>query len=219
MAEFTYPPLNPDPDPAPLSPTIPLNPPMVGESSPFDHVDGQNRDLILESIRTWIRTALLVWTSKWQDYLVYWLALVEAWLEGFITAAEAYITEHAVAGYSWRTTVTPINPAGTTNIVIVVPDPLRPLEIGDLVSDRTGGGNDFDAAIVDFGYARKLFVFPNPKHILRVARDLRIEVDVFETEYHVIRIQNMTIGPLQTLAQGKGNFLGIFWVYVPFFSK
>jgi hypothetical protein len=133
-----YPPLNPDPDPAPLSPTIPLNPPMVGEASPFDHVDGQNRDLILESIRAWIRGVLLVWTTAWQRYLVYWLALVEAWLEGFITAADAYITEYAVAGYSWRTTVTPIAISGPTTVVITGFDAVhRPLVVGDLVSDQT----------------------------------------------------------------------------------
>lgn len=138
MASFDYPPLTPDPDPAPLSPSIPLNPPMVGEASPFEHVDGQNRDLILESIRAWIRTVLLRWTKAWQDYLVYWLALVAAWLNEFVTEADAYITEHAISGYSWRTTVTPINPTGTTAVTIVVSDPdHRPLAVGDLVSDQS----------------------------------------------------------------------------------
>ena len=133
MASFTYPPIEPNPDPSPLSPTVPLNPPMVGEASPFDHVDGQNRDLVLESIRSWVRNQLRGWTTAWQDYLIYWLALVTTWINGFNTAAEAYITEYAIAGYSWRTTNTPINPSGTTEVVINDVDPTRPLAIGDLV--------------------------------------------------------------------------------------
>lgn len=136
MAEFTYPPLTPDPDPSPLSPTIPLNPPMVGEVTPFDHVDGQNRDLILEAIRAWIRGPLRSWTTAWQTYLVYWLALVAGWLNTFVTEADDYITEHAIAGYSWRTTVTPIAASGTTTVVLAVDTNLRPLVLGDLVSDQ-----------------------------------------------------------------------------------
>lgn len=135
MAEFTYPPLTPDPDPSPLSPTIPLNPPMVGEVSPFDHVDGQNRDLILEAIRAWIRGPLRSWTTAWQTYLVYWLALVAGWLNTFVTEADEYITEHAIAGYSWRTTATPIAATGTTTVTLTVDTNLRPLVLGDLVSD------------------------------------------------------------------------------------
>lgn len=138
MASFDYPPLTPDPDPSPLSPTIPLNPPMVGEASPFDHVDGQNRDLILEAIRSWIRHPLRDWTTAWQNYLVYWLALVSAWLNDFVTAADEYITEHAISGYSWRTTATNINPTGTTTVTFTgVDTDHRPLIIGDLVSDQS----------------------------------------------------------------------------------
>lgn len=137
MAPFVYPPIEPDPDPAPLSPTIPLNPPMVGEASPFDHVDGQNRDLILESIRAWVRNQLRAWTTAWQNYLVYWLQLVEDWLNGWAAAADEYITEHAVAGYSWRTTATPIAETGPTDVEITDTDELRPLVVGDLVSDES----------------------------------------------------------------------------------
>lgn len=138
MASFDFPPLTPDPDPAPLSPTIPLNPPMVGEASPFDHVDGQNRDLILESIRSWVRHNLRAWTTEWQEYLVYWLALVADYLNGFVEAADAYITEHAISGYSWRTTNTTIAPTGTTTVTITgVDDEHRPLIVGDLVSDHS----------------------------------------------------------------------------------
>src|ERR1700744_5111260 len=118
MAKFTYPPLTPDPDPAPLSPRIPLNPPMVGEASPFEHVDAQNRDLILESIRAWVNRVLLVWTKAWQDYLVYCLALVSSWLNEFVVGADAYIPEHAIAGYSWRTTTTPIAAEGATTVTL-----------------------------------------------------------------------------------------------------
>jgi len=142
MASFDYPPLTPDPDPAPLSPTIPLNPPMVGEASPFDHVDGQNRDLILESIRSWVRHQLRAWTTAWQEYLVYWLQLVEDWLNGFITAADAYITEHAIAGYSFRVTATAIAATGTTDVTITtgLDAEHRPLVVGDLVVDSTVDG-------------------------------------------------------------------------------
>jgi len=137
MGAFTYPPLTPDPDPAPLSPTIPLNPPMVGDASPFIHVDGQNRDLILESIRAWIRTSLLEWTKDWQEYLVYWLALTADWLNTWATEADGYITTHAISGLSWRTTVTPIANSGTTDVVLVVDTDHRPIVLGDLVSDQT----------------------------------------------------------------------------------
>lgn len=138
MAQFTYPPITPDPDPAPLSPTIPLNPPMVGEASPFDHVDGQNRDLILESIRAWVRNQLRAWTTAWQAYLVYWLKLVEDWLNAWAQAADEYITAHAISGYSWRTTATPIAATGTTTVEILgVDQEFRPIVVGDLVSDET----------------------------------------------------------------------------------
>ena len=153
MASFSYPPINPVPDPAPLSPDIPLNPPMVGTSSPFDHVDGQNRDLILESIRTWIKTSLLGWTTSWQSTLINWLALVTTWLNGFETAAAAYIDTYAVAGYSWRTTVTPIATGGLTTVALTA-DAYRPIVVGDLVSDTTAGQTyGIITAIIDATHA------------------------------------------------------------------
>ncbi len=150
MASFDYPPLTPDPDPAPLSPSIPLNPPMVGEASPFEHVDGQNRDLILESIRAWIRTSLLRWTTAWQNYLVYWLGLVSTWLNEFVSEADSYITEHAISGYSWRTTTTDLAPVvgNTTTVELIVDTVLRPVAVNDLVSD--------DSAQVRYGIVTAL---------------------------------------------------------------
>jgi hypothetical protein len=138
MAEFSYPPLTPDPDPAPLSPTVDLNPPMVGTASPFIHVDGQNRDLILESIRAWLRTVLYEWTKAWQAYLEYWLALVAAWLNEFVVEADAYITDHAISGYSTRLTATPLNPTGTTVVVFAGVDvDHRPVVVGDIAIDES----------------------------------------------------------------------------------
>lgn len=132
MAEFDYPPLD-GPDPVPISPTVPLNPPMVGEASPFDEVDGQNRDLILQSIRVWSRTSLRNWTAAWQARLT---ALI-AWLNGWVVAADQYITFNAVPGHSWWSTVTPLNNAGTTTVIIVGAVAPRTLLVGDFVVDTS----------------------------------------------------------------------------------
>ena len=142
MAEFTPdpPPLDLPAVPDVLSPNIPLNPPMVGTASPFIHVDGQNRDLILEAIRTWVRVSLLPWTTSWQSQLTEWEGDVATQLDAWMTEAEEYITEYAVAGYSFRTTVTPIAPEGTTNVVLTSTD-VRPLVVGDLVLDESSDGN------------------------------------------------------------------------------
>lgn len=143
MAEFT-----PDPPPlvlpaAPdvLSPNIPLNPPMVGTASPFIHVDGQNRDLILESIRTWVRVSLLPWTTNWQTQLTDWETDAAEQLNAWMTLADAYVTEHAIAGLSFRTTETPIASEGTTDVTLTVDTNLRPLTIDDLVLDQSADGN------------------------------------------------------------------------------
>lgn len=143
MADFdpVPPPLDLPAVPALLSPRVPLNPPMVGEATPFEHVDAENRDLILESIRTWVWRNLLPWTTSWQDQLTAWEGDAETQLNAWMGLADAYITEHAVSGLSFRTTTTPIAPAGTTTVVLVVDQDLRPIVVGDLVLDEAPDGN------------------------------------------------------------------------------
>lgn len=85
--------------PAPLSPLVPLNSPMVGFASPFDHADGQNRDLILEAIRTWASVNLLTWSSGWQAFFTAWIANVDN-----------YVSTNAIQG--------PIGPAGPNSIPV-----------------------------------------------------------------------------------------------------
>lgn len=91
MVDF-IPPLTPGQAPAPLSPTVPLNPPMVGTASPFHHVDGQNRDLILEAIRTWARGPFLEWVGLWRQYLIDWSQGNADWLNTWSDAVVAYVT-------------------------------------------------------------------------------------------------------------------------------
>ena len=88
--------------PTPLSPTVALNPPMVGTASPFDRVDGQNRDLILESIRAWARTSLMQWAGDWQDGITGWSGSLGAWLEAWNTEVARYAQDvmSAVVGNS-----------------------------------------------------------------------------------------------------------------------
>ena len=119
MATFPTP-----PTPTALSPLVPLNSPMVGFASPFDHTDGQNRDIILESIRAWASQNLLTWSGSWQTFFTGWIASISA-----------YITANAIAGYSWRSTVTPISSTGNTT-VIIVPN-YSPLLVGDLIADTS----------------------------------------------------------------------------------
>lgn len=158
--EFTYPPLTPDPEPAPLSPTVPYNPPMVGDSSPFDHVDGENRDSILESIRTWARHPLRNWTTAWQSYLAYWLTAVEGWLNTFAVDASAYITTNAIPGFAWWYTTGTLNPTtgGSATVLITIPNgSVHYLQVNDLVIE-TGSDSLFGivTAVVDATHATVL---------------------------------------------------------------
>lgn len=161
MAEFNPepPPLDLPAVPALLSPLVPLNPPMVGTASPFYVVDGENRDLVLDSIRTWIRTVLLAWTKSWEDQLTEWESDVATQLDEWLTEAAAYITDHAVAGLSFRTTATPVAGAGTTNVVLVVDTDLRPITIGDLVLGSDAAGNyGIVTALIDDTHATVTYV-------------------------------------------------------------
>lgn len=91
MADFVIPPIEPAVPPAPLSPTVPLNPPMVGTASPFDHVDGQNRDLILEAIRAWSRGSLREWIAEWRQYLIDYTGATDEWLNSWAEAVQQYV--------------------------------------------------------------------------------------------------------------------------------
>jgi hypothetical protein len=154
------PPLDLPAVPSVLSPSIPLNPPMVGSVNPFVHVDGNNRDLILEAIRTWIRVSLLPWTTSWQDQLTEWESDVETQLDAWMVLADAYITAHAISGYSFRPTVTDIAPAGTTNVVLAnVDETFRPVVVGDLILDGSPDSNyGIVTVVIDATHATVVFV-------------------------------------------------------------
>lgn len=79
--------------PAPLSPTVPLNPPMVGVASPFDRIDGQNRDAVLEAIRAWGRGPLRDWTGGWQNALIKWFGDTSNWLDGWNAETVRYVQD------------------------------------------------------------------------------------------------------------------------------
>lgn len=162
MADFdpVPPPLDLPDVPAVLSPSIPLNPPMVGSVNPFQHVDGNNRDLILEAIRTWIRVSLLPWTTSWQEQLTAWEGDAETQLDAWMVAADAYITAHAISGYSFRPTVTDIAPTGTTNVVLAnVDEGLRPVVVGDLVLDNSPDSNyGIVTVVIDSTHATVAYV-------------------------------------------------------------
>lgn len=173
MAEFdpVPPPLDLPAVPAVLSPNIPLNPPMVGEASPFIHVNGENRDLVLESIRAWVRFTLLPWTTTWQNQLTGWEGATEDQLNTWLEEATDYVTANAISGYSWRTTATPIAGSGTTNVVITDIDAGRPLVVGDLVVDEAADSNYgnitvvIDATHATVSYLGSLRGLPGPNSI------------------------------------------------------
>lgn len=79
--------------PAPLPTTVALNPPMVGTASPFERVDGQNRDLILEAIRAWARGPLVDWAGGWQNSLIEWLGDTSNWLETWNDETVRYVQD------------------------------------------------------------------------------------------------------------------------------
>lgn len=67
--------------PQPLPTTVEFNHPMVGTASPFERVDAQNRDLVLEAIRAWARGSLMDWASAWQAGLAAWMGDTNSWLD------------------------------------------------------------------------------------------------------------------------------------------
>lgn len=124
-----YVPPTPDPDapaPDPVDPAVPLNPPMVGTASPFFRVDGQNRDLVVQSMRTWFARVFLPWVDAWSLFWANWRTkLIADWvawrdatvsyLNDWIDAASSWIDEHTIKTISASaTTLDPGDPATAT---------------------------------------------------------------------------------------------------------
>ena len=120
MASFTPPtPLDPPPQ------VVPEAPPIVGVGSPWTPADGENRDRILDWWRAWFHRVFFPWSVKTTDDLNTW-----------VVDASEYIDLHAISGYSWRKTDTPIATGGTTTVELTIAQ-YHPIMVGDLVSDTT----------------------------------------------------------------------------------
>ncbi len=142
MSDFPPPPFEPDAPTPPPSLTVPLPPPLVGEGSPWAPIDAENRDHILDWWRMWWRRVFFPWIIAWIQYWADQWARLATYLNTWITAADAYIVEHAIAGYSFRTTATDIAGTGTTDVVFTSIDvDHRPIVLGDLVLDQSADGN------------------------------------------------------------------------------
>lgn len=140
MASFTppEPPFEPGEPGPPPELNVPLPPPEVGEGSPWAPADSENRDRILDWWRMWFRRVFFPWIAAW---IAYWNAQwdrLAAYINEWISAADEYITEHAISGYSWRVTTTPLNETGATDVAFTnVDQEHRPIVVGDLVSDES----------------------------------------------------------------------------------
>lgn len=145
MASFTPPdpPFVPDDPTPPPTLSVPLPPPEVGEGSPWAPADSENRDRILDWWRMWFRRVFFPWIAAFTTWLDTQWNRLATFINTWITAADEYITEHAIAGYSFRVTSTPIAPEGTTNVEIAegLDAEHRPLVVGDLVLDETDESN------------------------------------------------------------------------------
>lgn len=137
------PPFDPPQPPEPVDPPnppelgVPLPPPEVGFGSPWAPADAENRDRILDWWRAWFRSVFFPWIAMWTKYWNDWRTALLAYLDSWLAYAGDYIEEHAVAGYSWRKTDTALNPTGTTEVEIIPFDELRPILVGDMVSDTS----------------------------------------------------------------------------------
>lgn len=133
------PPFEPDAPTPPPALDVPLAPPEVGFGSPWAPADGENRDRILDWWRMWWRRVFFPWVIAWTAYWDAQWTRLALYINTWISAADEYIIEHAIAGYSFRTTATPIAATGTTDVVITVGEDTdhRPLVVGDLVVDET----------------------------------------------------------------------------------
>lgn len=137
------PPFDPPQPPEPVDPPnppelgVPLPPPEVGFGSPWAPADAENRDRILDWWRAWFRSVFFPWIASWTTHWNEWRTALLAYLDSWLDYAGDYIEEHAVAGYSWRKTDTALNPSGTTVVEIIPFDELRPILVGDMVSDTS----------------------------------------------------------------------------------
>lgn len=129
-------PIEPDTPTPPPSLDVPLPPPLVGKGNPWKPADAENRDRILDWWRMWFRRVFFPWIDAWIAYWAAQWARLIAWINSWFSWAEDYIEDHAVNGYSWRKTETPIGP-GNTVVTIDPGDAFTPLRVGDLVSDTT----------------------------------------------------------------------------------
>lgn len=97
MVDFTPPPENGE-SPAPLSMDVNFTYPMVGSFNPFEPVDGNNRDVILEGIRAWARLNLPEWSAAWTAHFQEWFTTERSWAVGLAgeLAAEIDAFETAI---------------------------------------------------------------------------------------------------------------------------
>lgn len=126
MVDF-IPPLVPEQPPAPLATTVSLGPLMAGFGSPFDHVDGQNRDMILEAIRTWARNDLRDWTEKWQSHLTEEQTRTVQWLNSWAESTVTYVTNETAEAL-----------AAVVGNSVSLQDPVMAALVGNAASAVTG---------------------------------------------------------------------------------
>jgi hypothetical protein len=131
------PPIEPDAPEPPPSLETPEPPPIVGLGSPWAPIDAENRDRILDWWRMWFRRVFFPWIAAWVAYWAAQWARIVAYLNEWLEYAGEYIEEHAVAGYSWRRTDDTIVPEATTLVEILTDPDIRPLLVGEYVSDTT----------------------------------------------------------------------------------
>lgn len=144
MASFTPPdpPFVPDDPTPPPTLNVPLPPPEVGEGSPWAPADSENRDRILDWWRMWFRRVFFPWIEAFTTYWDAQWNRLATYINTWITAADTYISEHAIAGYGFRPTATDIAGSGTTNVVFTnVDTEFRPVVVGDLALDESSDGN------------------------------------------------------------------------------
>jgi hypothetical protein len=131
------PPIEPDAPTPPPELNVPLPPPLTGFGSPWAPADAENRDRILDWWRAWWRRVFFPWIAAWITYWSTQWARIIAYLNEWLAYAGEYIEDHAVSGYSWRRTDDEITPETTTLVEIDTDPDIRPLLVGEYVSDTT----------------------------------------------------------------------------------
>lgn len=96
---------------------VPLPPPLVGQGSPWQPANAENRDRILDWWRAWWREIFFPWLAAWRQWWWdQWLALI-AWMNAWFAWIQDYVEEHATEG---------------------PPGPANELSIGDVTTLPTG---------------------------------------------------------------------------------